>query len=119
MNSEIAPGTQSQRRVPRRNYGGPVGVLAGGQYIIERATQVGEGGMMVSTERAFAAGDQMVMSFALADGAIIIVRAVVRNFQAPRRGPGIDEPARIGVEFVNLEFHYKRQIRNFVASATE
>ena len=109
----------SQRRVPRRTFTGPVGVLAGGQYLIERAFQVGEGGMMVSTERAFSDGDQMVMSFSLENGAILVVRAIVRSFQGPQRRTGINEPARVGVEFVNLEFHYKREIRNFVASATE
>ena len=115
----MTPTGRSQRRVPRRGFTGPVGVLAGGEYVIERAYQVGEGGMMVTSTRAFGNGDRVVVSFSLDNGAMIVVRAVVRSFEGPRRGPGIDEPARVGVEFVNLEFHFKRVIRNFVASATE
>lgn len=107
-----------QRRVPRRAFAGAVGVLAGGYYDLERAASVGEGGMKVSTERALEVGNEIVLNFNL-EGALIIVRAVVRSFHPSRTTANGREPAQVGVEFLNLGFQHKRAIRNFVAQATE
>lgn len=104
-----------RRRVPRRTFESPVGVLVGGHYSVERAFQVGEGGMMLSYgPAALQAGQELVASFFLSSNATVIVRGIVRNIVGAEKGL----PARYGVEFVNLEFQHKREIRNFVASAT-
>lgn len=86
----------------------------GGTYTVERAYQVGEGGMMISCEAGLAIGTLVVLSFYLSSGVIILVRGVVRNVVPPKDG----HPVRYGVEFLNLGFQYKREIRNFVAAAT-
>jgi hypothetical protein len=104
-----------RRRVPRRTFESPVGVLVDGLYELERAYQVGEGGMMISCRnRELEVGKSIVISFYLPTSSTIIVRGVVRSVTPADE----TRPARYGVEFVALDFQYKREIRNFVASAT-
>lgn len=113
-----APATKKaamgRRRVPRRSFEDPVGVLNRGQYSIQQAFQVGEGGMMISSTEELKISDRLVVNFALQSAMTVIVRAVVRNILPAENGL----PIRYGIEFVNLEFNFKREIRNFVASAT-
>lgn len=104
-----------RRRVPRRAFESPIGLLSKGSYEIERAFQVGEGGMMLSSVRKLVVGEMVVVSFYLPTSATIVVRGVVRSV-VPSTDK--DRPARFGVEFMNLGFQFKREIRNFVASAT-
>ncbi len=104
-----------RRRVPRRTFKAPVGVLIGGQYSVERAFQLGEGGMMIDCKgQKLKAGTQTVLNFFLPDGNIVMVRGIVRAMIAPKDGV----PECYGLEFLNLGFHHKRAIRNFVAAAT-
>ncbi len=106
--------TAFRRRVPRRNYECPVGVLLQGKYYLQMSYQVGEGGMMISSPKQLQVGVQVVTSFFLESQLLIIVRGIVRNI-IPAKG---DLPERYGIEFTHLGFQYKREIRNFVASAT-
>lgn len=103
-----------RRRVPRRTFDSPVGLLLHGAYEIERSYQVGEGGMMISSRRSMTAGQLIAVSFYLPSTAMIVVRGVVRSIIPADQGL----PERYGLEFLNLNFQFKREIRNFVASAT-
>jgi hypothetical protein len=103
-----------RRRVPRRSFEGKVGVLLAGSYRVERAYQVGEGGMMVSSKDKLTEGGQLVVNFFLPSGALIMVRGVVRSVIPAKDG----HPMRYGIEFLNVGFQSKREIRNFVAAAT-
>jgi hypothetical protein len=103
-----------RRRVPRRSFEAPVGVLLRGKYVMETSFQVGEGGMMLSCWSELAVGTQLVASFYLAKGSLIIVRGIVRSVVKSPEGV----PERYGIEFLNLGFQFKREIRNFVAAAT-
>ena len=103
-----------RRRVPRRYFDTLVGVLLHGKYNMERTFQVGEGGMMISSLEPLTQGTQVVANFYLKAGTIIIVRGVVRSV-IPAQGK---YPVRYGLEFLNLGFQFKREIRNFVAAAT-
>jgi hypothetical protein len=103
-----------RRRVPRRSFDCPIGLLAKGEYQTERSFQVGEGGMMFSSSRKLEIGQEVVISFYLPTSATIVVRASVRSLIPAGKG----RPERYGVEFTNLGFQFKREIRNFVASAT-
>jgi hypothetical protein len=105
---------KGRRRVPRRTFEAPVGVLVQGDYSMQRAYQVGEGGMMVSGAKLIEAGTQIVISFFLTSGTLIIVRGVVRSV-VPEDGKN---PLRYGIEYLNLGFQFKREIRNFVSAAT-
>lgn len=101
-----------RRRVPRRDFHRRVGLLIRGQYLISRAAQLGEGGMMVYSPTPLKLGQAVVVSFKLPDKAPDIVRAVVRYILPPERGQG----PRYGIEFANLDFNVKRDIRNYVAA---
>lgn len=70
--------------------------------------------MMISCSRKVTAGQKLVLSFYLPGGATIVVRGVVRNIVPADNS----SPERYGIEFLNLDFQFKREIRNFVASAT-
>lgn len=104
-----------RRRVPRRTFEAAVGVLLHGKYSVQRAYQVGEGGMMVSTKAAsLKEGEMLGLSFYLPAGMLVMVRGMVRSV-IPAKG---DLPERYGIEFENVGFQQKREIRNFVAAAT-
>lgn len=104
----------SRRRVPRRTFESQVGVLAHGLCARERSYQVGEGGMMISSASELEIGRQLVVTFFLPSRVSIIVRGIVRNKMPAKDGM----PLRYGIEFVNLEFQFKRELRNFVALAS-
>jgi hypothetical protein len=81
---------------------------------MERSYQVGEGGMMVTSRTPLSVGENAVVSFFLEDFVSpIMARAVVRSIVPAADG----RPERYGMEFLNLEFQWKRRIRNFVAAA--
>ena len=103
-----------RRRVPRRNYECPVGVLLHGKYYLKRSYQVGEGGMSITSPKPLEVGAHIVTSFYLSSPLLIIVRGIVRNIIPAK--PGV--PERYGIEFTHLGFQYKREIRNFVSAAT-
>lgn len=105
-----------RRRVPRRTFRAPTGILAHGVYSVERCYQVGEGGIMIdSKNRKFKEGDLLAVNFFLPSGLAVMVRGTIRNVVAAQN----KYPERYGVEFNNLGFQYKRAIRNFVAAATK
>ncbi len=79
-----------------------------------RSYQVGEGGMMVDCWEPLPEGTLVLVNFFLTATLIVIVRGVVRSTLKANK----TQPDRYGIEFVNLGFHFKREIRNFVASAT-
>lgn len=105
-----------RRRVPRREFLAPVGILLRGKYAVERCYQVGEGGMMFSLNNLkMELGRQVALTFFLPTGFVVMVRGTVRSII-----PADEKyPVRYGVEFLNLGFQSKREIRNFVAAATQ
>lgn len=103
-----------RRRVPRRHFETSVGCMVAGQYEIAQSYQVGEGGMMISYSKKLTPGQNMILSFFVVGAVAVIVRGEVRNVVPA----DASLPERYGIEFVNLAFHFKREIRNFVASAT-
>lgn len=103
---------KSRRRVPRRIFETVVGMLLHGQYSMQRTFQVGEGGMMVSAPCDLKMSEQIVVSFYLPSCGLVVVRGVVRSV-IPESG---EVAERYGIEFENLGFQHKREIRNFVAS---
>lgn len=109
------PPISGRRRVPRRAFEAKVGILLAGRYNIERSYQVGEGGMMIScAQDKLEEGIQLVVNFFLPSGSLVMVRGIVRSVIEAASG----HPKRYGVEFVNVGFQSKREIRNFVAAAT-
>ena len=114
-NASPANNGEGRRRVPRRAFEAPIGLLIAGEYGMSRCHQVGEGGMMVSSARALAVGQRVSLSFFVPGGSVALVRAVVRSL-IPVKDKG--QGPRYGLEFENLDFQARREIRNFVAAAT-
>lgn len=114
MNIARATREMGRRRVPRREYEAQIGLLYDGNYSLERCHQVGEGGMMIASHRPLKENDRVVITFFVLNTPIV-VRGEVRSITAAKG----HMPARYGVEFSGLEFVFKREIRNFVASAVE
>ena len=104
-----------RRRVPRREFKKKVGLLIKGDYHVNVATQIGEGGMMIHSHVKMEKGQRLVVIFRLPECEETVVRAVVRY--------ELDKPSpfgsNYGIEFENLEFKMRRQIRNYVASKSE
>lgn len=101
-----------RRRVPRRDFLGRVGILVDGQYQMSRALQIGEGGMLLYSTSPLSVNQQLVVTFRVPGHNPDVVRAVVRYVMAPQAGMR----ERYGVEFTNLDFKVKRDIRNYVAT---
>lgn len=104
-----------RRRVPRREFKKKVGLLIAGEYHVNLATQIGEGGMMVHSHLKMKKGQRLVVIFKLPGSMETVVRAIVRY--------ELDQPSpfgsNYGIEFENLEFKVRREIRNYVASKSE
>ncbi len=101
-----------RRRVPRREFIRPVGVLVGGRYYVTRALQIGEGGLKLEFHRPLEVNSQLALSFLIPGQKMTVVRSVVRNQEPAPGEPGL---LHFGVEFLNLDFALKRAIRNYVA----
>lgn len=104
-----------RRRVPRRDYDNSVGVLVLGRYFICRAHQIGEGGMMLEMSESLKEGQRLVVTFKLPQAPPVVVLAIVRYRLEKANGSDL----KYGVEFLNLDFQARREIRNYVASKSE
>ncbi len=101
----------NRRRVPRRTFKASVGVLHAGRYSIGKSLQVGEGGMSLLAN-FLKAGDRVVVTFQIPAGSLVCVRGLIRYTE-------IGDTMSVGIQFENLDFHFKRELRNFVARATQ
>jgi len=70
--------------------------------------------MMIHTKREMETGDRIVLTFKPPGVEQTVVQSVIRFGQKDEAGG-----FKYGVEFMNLEFQAKRQIRTFVASKKE
>jgi len=105
----------NRRRVPRRAFSGNIGVLMRGEYFVEKTIQVGEGGVSILFHRPVRDNTNVVVTFKIPGGSIVCVRGSIRYVESSDGKGGI--PA--GIQFENLDFHFKRELRNFVATATQ
>jgi hypothetical protein len=100
----------AKRRVPRRKINRPVGLLFKGEYLVERVFQVGEGGLMVSSVTPLAAEDRVLITFSLQGEGFITSKATIR-YEVKEGSQNF-----YGLEFDELPFQARREIRSFVAS---
>ena len=105
-----------RRRVPRRAFNKRVGLLVNGVYLISESTQLGEGGMLIMSPQNLEIGQKLVVTFKLPDTNQAVVRGIIRYRLEPK---GDAKYPCYGIEFINLDFNLKREIRSFVASKSE
>lgn len=99
---------QIRRRVPRRVYKKPIGLLYLGEYQVGLSHELGEGGMLIESSRELSLGDLILVTFHVPGILNTTCRAEIR-YQAP------DVEGIYGIEFKNLDFDVKRLIRKYVA----
>jgi Tfp pilus assembly protein PilZ len=106
-----------RRKVPRRSIETRVGVLASGEYYLSWAYEIGEGGMLIASQKPLTVGQRVVITFRIPDVVhkAVFGRVVYEKLHITHEGEGY----RYGVAFENVDFETKRKIRNFVASATK
>lgn len=101
-----------RRKFPRRILKKKVGVLLQGHYLVCESGEIGEGGMALHSDMVFAEGQSMVVSFQIPMGDFVSLRAEVKSIRK-----GKNECVH-GLNFSNITFSHKRQIRSFVSSRT-
>ncbi len=102
-----------KRRVPRRPISCRVGLLISGTYYIANAYEIGEGGVLFDSPVELKAQQMVVVSIRVAQ----VIKGVMLSrvvYILPATKDGL--PTRYGVQFEQIDFDIKRQIRNFVAS---
>lgn len=104
-----------RRRVPRREFRRKVGLLIKGNYHVNTAIQVSEGGMMIHSHMKLTKEQRLVIAFRIPGCEETVVRAIVRYETEHNTIWG----RQYGVKFENLEFRVRREIRNYVASKSE
>lgn len=102
-----------KRKYPRRSFKAKVGVLIQGQYMIETSGELGERGMLFETSMALRSLENMVISFSIPGGHVVVTRAQVR-YQIKK-----GNVAKVGVEFTNITFEDRRKVRDFIAQRKE
>lgn len=107
MKAKVEP--TFKRRYPRRQFFTRVGALIQGQYFTENTVELGEKGMMFTTDVAMKVGDQLVISFFIPGGHCVITRASVR-YQNTKQSR-----SHVGVEFTTVSFEDRRALRDYIA----
>lgn len=104
------------RKFPRRRFRQDVGLLHRGKYTLVQGLEIGEGGMLVKFPDSVKAGDIIAISFFISQkGFVVVLGEVV--YQKPE--PGQEDPSyAMGIKFIDLEFEFKRHIRDFIALKT-
>ena len=112
---EDSVGSAAHRKSPRRTFQRRVGLLVRGEFCVVQSSQIGEGGMMVVTDRELSG--EAVLTFIVPgrNYAYVVVRGNVL-YKLPEKVNGMNS---YGVQFTNLSFEHKRAVRYYVASKTE
>lgn len=107
------PTATFKRRYPRRQFFTRVGALIQGQYFTENTVELGEKGMMFTTDVAMKVGDQLVVSFFIPGGYCVITRALVRYQNVAKTS------SRVGIEFTTVSFEDRRALRDYISQRKE
>lgn len=102
-----------KRRVPRRAIQARIGLLVHGRYSLSWAHEIGEGGMLISSEEILKPGDRLVITFRIPNILVgVMLGSIV--YAMPDKTGGTSH--RYGIQFEKVDFDVKRKIRNYVAS---
>ena len=107
------PDPSMNRRTPRRDYDRLAGILIRGKYSVQKAIQIGEGGMMIELPSSLKSGDLILISLVLPKSLETLVGRAEILYQKEKIS---DKMAQTGVKFINLETSKRRAIRDFVSA---
>lgn len=99
-----------RRKQPRRLFSRDIGLLIQGRFFVVQALQIGEGGLLISSDHVFDEGQSIVVTFKLPN----FLPAVVRG-KIVYRMPEDPGQLKYGIAFDNLESDTKKAIRSYVA----
>jgi hypothetical protein len=108
----------AKRKYPRRRYRQPVGILHRGKFWLTRGEEIGEGGLLVNSDRPIAQGEMVIISLFIPGGDIAIIRSEVR-YQFDSRASGSSIGNFIGFQFTSVIFKHKKKIRDYIAAKSE
>ncbi len=88
-----------------------------GEYRVEKALDLGEGGLSFASELLYPQGLQMTLSFQIPNGTYVVIRSqMVRFTPVAIAGKKIEAKTfHHGCSFLNIKFEKKREIRNYVS----
>ena len=113
MNMQHQDEFQGRRKYPRRELRKSIGVLSRGTYFIGHSTEIGEGGISVSSDLLLTEGTCVLVNFQIPGGSFVSLRAMVRSTKKEEAGL-----ITHGLSFENISFSSKRQIRAYVSART-
>ncbi|MEZ0392423.1 MAG: PilZ domain-containing protein [Pseudobdellovibrionaceae bacterium] len=98
-----------RRRFPRQRIEAQVGVLKQSSFMIEKALEVSEGGMLLQSSQKMEIGQQLEVRFFLPNGAFVCAQSEVAYLLKP-------EPhyAFAGLRFTEVSHEVQVSIRCFV-----
>ena len=111
---EAAKKFNQTRKLPRRKFTHKVGLLYKGKYVMAQGRQIGEKGILLEPGLTLEPEQLVLISFAVMNAKIIIVRAKILYKTVDSSGKDI-----FGFEFINLPFTDRRIIREYIAEKTE
>lgn len=103
-----------KRRHPRRPFVSPVGVLFSGGYLIEKAGELGEGGLLFYSRNGFSKEAQLLVSFYIPNSKIACTIGVIRYVSKVKHFPAVNA---YGIQFRDLSIEFRRYIRAYIASS--
>jgi hypothetical protein len=103
----------AQRRYKRRKFITPVGLWIGGRFVIEKAVEVSEGGILLRVDAGadtpLRVGDMFELQFFLPRGNFISAQAEVVYLLEPDSGEHY-----VGFRFLNVPLRIQKLIQEFV-----
>ncbi|MBK9294859.1 MAG: PilZ domain-containing protein [Oligoflexia bacterium] len=101
---------QKIRHFPRRKFKYSVGVLHQGSYELCQAHEIGEGGMLIETGLPIKEASLVCVNYFIPEQGFITVMAEIVYSKNNKM---------FGIKFVDLEFEYRRFIRDYIAQKTK
>lgn len=113
------PGIEA-RRVPRRVFSRPIGLMRHGDYQVVQALQLSEGGMLIqtTTEQAklgYKVGDTIVATLIIPGGRAVVTRGEI-IYTRPGSNTG---ELQFGIRFQPLAIQQRRFVRIYVTAKTQ
>lgn len=105
----------NRRKYPRRRFLHKVALLIEGQYLILPSLEISEGGILALTDAPYNFQKQIVLTIFLPENLPQAIRSEIR-YSHPEADTG---KYKTGIQFLNLEFSFKKKIREFVSAKSE
>lgn len=110
---QFAQSLEVKRRAPRRPIERKVGLLVAGRYMLGKALEIGEGGVLIEAPELLRQGQRVVVTFRIPG---VLQGAMLSHVMYTVEPQFNGDQVRYGLQFDKVEFDVKRKLRNFVAS---